>query len=818
MTGLWLLYWLPVIAGENQFYVRDLTYYALPMKTFMMERLREGAFPWWSPYISGGLPFFAEPTHQVLYPFNLVMFLTPTLVHGISWFVLLHLLFAQFAFYALCRNLGFGKGLSFWGGLLYGYSGYVLSISDNVNYLPAVLWAPLGLALFIRGLKTGCLRDSMLTAICVSMMILAGDTFNPLFLGIFCLLLVVCRWRIQPLHAWTEGGSHRFAWGHLTLSFGVSGLLAGFQLLPTMELLKLSVRQEPLHYDEVTLWSLPPQRLIEFIQPYFYGSKYPTPHFIGQFMYPQFREPWADSIYLGVIPVALALLALLMRFRQSLFWILMVVVAVLIGLGASAPFDFKTLLSIFPPLNYHRYLEKMVLWSNLGLATLAVLGASLLLQKIEPWIQHFQQKPLAQRWGWTLGALAILTLFLIKIPIDLWIWAHALERSEEWGSHFYERGPHVAGLYGHWLLLVIPLALLPWLQRAWHQRYATALLTLAVLDLLWIHAGHVPQGRTELFAQRPTPAALEMILRDRPQGLIRILYDDKIEYSDRRDEPSIRQRIRQAYHLPDLLEDIFPHYWHYRFLYNQQRLLFNFGTLYHVSYLNGRFEPLQQKRHKTMDEVLLQHNPILLPALSATSYIVTSDTPVSDKWKPEEVELLGRSPEFNLRVLKVKNALPRVYLAPGAIYNPRPEAVFKILTQDFLQYDYRSQVEIAADHPNRPPGVAPPPLDPKAQARIVRDAYETIDIEVDSPYASQDTHLVLAEAMFPGWEATLDGKPVPILLANQRFMAIKMPPGKHQVTFQYRPTQAIPGLLVSLLGLLVVTGMFVIPKTRITFR
>jgi Bacterial membrane protein YfhO len=65
--------------------------------------------------------------------------------------------------------------------------------------------------------------------------------------------------------------------------------------------------------------------------------------------------------------------------------------------------------------------------------------------------------------------------------------------------------------------------------------------------------------------------------------------------------------------------------------------------------------------------------------------------------------------------------------------------------------------------------------------------------------------LVLADAMYPGWEAVVDGAPVPILRANLMFRAVTLEPGLHEVAFSYRPTSWRWGLTISIvtLGVLV---------------
>ena len=66
--------------------------------------------------------------------------------------------------------------------------------------------------------------------------------------------------------------------------------------------------------------------------------------------------------------------------------------------------------------------------------------------------------------------------------------------------------------------------------------------------------------------------------------------------------------------------------------------------------------------------------------------------------------------------------------------------------------------------------------------------------------------LVLAHTDYPGWEAELDGKAVPILRANVLFRAVVVPAGDHTVRFRYRPDSARQGAVGPLLFLLLGLG------------
>jgi uncharacterized membrane protein YfhO len=61
---------------------------------------------------------------------------------------------------------------------------------------------------------------------------------------------------------------------------------------------------------------------------------------------------------------------------------------------------------------------------------------------------------------------------------------------------------------------------------------------------------------------------------------------------------------------------------------------------------------------------------------------------------------------------------------------------------------------------------------------------ERIEIAVS---AGADGYLLLADAYYPGWRATVDGQPTSIYRADAMFRAVSIPAGEHTVVFEYRP-------------------------------
>jgi hypothetical protein len=78
-------------------------------------------------------------------------------------------------------------------------------------------------------------------------------------------------------------------------------------------------------------------------------------------------------------------------------------------------------------------------------------------------------------------------------------------------------------------------------------------------------------------------------------------------------------------------------------------------------------------------------------------------------------------------------------------------------------------------------------------ARVVQYDAERIEIDVN---ASRDGYLILTDAFYPGWTASIDGQPAPIFQADVLFRAVAVEAGQSVVTFRYAPTW-LPGAFVA---------------------
>jgi hypothetical protein len=72
-----------------------------------------------------------------------------------------------------------------------------------------------------------------------------------------------------------------------------------------------------------------------------------------------------------------------------------------------------------------------------------------------------------------------------------------------------------------------------------------------------------------------------------------------------------------------------------------------------------------------------------------------------------------------------------------------------------------------------------------------------LDVQLDS-----EGMVVVADTFYPGWEATLDGKPVSIHAADLLFRAVRVPVGHHRIEMRYRPRSLRIGALACAVALI----------------
>jgi hypothetical protein len=156
-----------------------------------------------------------------------------------------------------------------------------------------------------------------------------------------------------------------------------------------------------------------------------------------------------------------------------------------------------------------------------------------------------------------------------------------------------------------------------------------------------------------------------------------------------------------------------------------------------------------------------------------------------------------------LRVYENPHALPRAFVVYGA----------RVLPDEGKQADALATLDPRATAiVDRAPD--PPPIgDGRAytEARLTVGERHYLRIEAD---AGAPGILVVSEVMYPGWSATLDGKPVPLLYADYAFRGVALPAGHHVVEMRFRSRPTEIGLWLSALGLVALIALGSLGRRR----
>jgi hypothetical protein len=83
-----------------------------------------------------------------------------------------------------------------------------------------------------------------------------------------------------------------------------------------------------------------------------------------------------------------------------------------------------------------------------------------------------------------------------------------------------------------------------------------------------------------------------------------------------------------------------------------------------------------------------------------------------------------------------------------------------------------------------------------AQVSLVHYGVNQIELAVESEAAGW---LVLSDAYYPGWRASVDGTRAPVLRADYTFRAVRVPAGEHAVEMRFAPWTWYVGIGLSLL-------------------
>lgn len=165
--------------------------------------------------------------------------------------------------------------------------------------------------------------------------------------------------------------------------------------------------------------------------------------------------------------------------------------------------------------------------------------------------------------------------------------------------------------------------------------------------------------------------------------------------------------------------------------------------------------------------------------------------------------------------------VPRTYVAGNSLFSTNSaETLDQLASPDFDALNSVILAAAAGSSPNIEPAFRPARGEaglmpgattavnggaPAGQVKIVHRDPNSVTLRAQ---LARPAYVVLLDRYDPNWQATLDGRPAPVLRANQIFRAVYAGAGLHEIRFDYRQRGFRLGLIISIVTLAVLVALY----------
>ncbi len=712
------------------------------------DALHSGHVPLWNPYIFTGQPLVADAQSSLFYLPNLLLrFLSPGKAATIRIFF--NLLFAGIFTYLFCRELRISHKGALMAAISFAFSGPVIvwvgfPLANVQICLPFLLWA---------GEKLICQRIFFRTALLgagMGLSLLAGHpetTFQTL--AIFSLYFLARTFLLKQ-----DFRSKGRLLGSFLLAVLIGAFISAIQILPFLDFMVHSATfarggrggEMGGTFVYSPEWSANLATAVTLICPNFFGN--PLNH---SYIWPfeNFQNYNEQSIYFGLVPLALACGAMVAGAKRVPFIIISFLALFCIGLAWHLPgFEAINHLPVFSMAPGKRFKLPFTFLATV----MAGFGYDIFLDCFKS-----DQKRCKSLYASSAVLFITITLYLIIFVLK--------------GTAADSIPP---GTFGHRILqsvfalqqwrtyvpLCMALALLSFYflslrsQRA-YRLFPIGLLLLTVFELIALGWGYNPT--VEETAILPTAPAVEY-LKKREREPYRILTTDGYFYPN----------YGAAYGIADVAGYDAPVYQSFSDLYLAQG-----GRS-----IGGQIDSRQE------------WNPgwPMVDFLNVKYVISPRDLPV-DKFK-----MLYENRYF--AVYENQHALPRAFM----VFDSEVVPDRRVLLNRMLGKSVDLSRKVLLEEAPLPPFAAMPE---KVQYSVRHKVY-TNDEVVQEVTTEKTGILVMSDLYTPDWTVLIDDREAKLYRANYAYRAVVVPAGRHTVIFRYVPASYRIGMFLTVAGMAVV--------------
>lgn len=734
---------------RGAFFYFDVTEINYPYRHFFAEELKAGRFSRWCPGLYCGMPLFSESQAGYLHPLKYLLYPWMETWKAFNLDTVLSIWLAGAGTYGwLRRHVGPAGALT--GAALFGAGGFTWAHLVHTSMINALASVPFVIWALEWSWGSGRRRGVALGGFALACQVFAGHLQD----------VILCSGIVGFYGAYRAATSATRAEARTVLArtFGLVAmgvLLSAVQWVPSKELLDRSPRAGGLTYDELTYGSWSPELLPTLALREAYGTRARDTDWMDGF-YPYHEM----NAYLGLLGLALAVVGASGpggRDRWTTGFALLTITGGLLMLGRfTFLFDYANRI---PIAGSSREPVRLHLWVSLGVAALAAVGVERLRRPGE----------VRLRAAFAFAGL----LALASLPILAYVYSPIWSDPRRWSTPYHLDRYRWLGREMLWGAIRTGTFTAAGMLIAWRAaasarpgRRAALAAFLPIVVLADLLGAHAVDPVTVDPGYWTTPPETAKILKDDP-SLVRVFGKGDRSAG----EPGYASEPIDFLKARDALDWSLPAAWGLASAKGEtpmipRRILDYFDN---TRYKAGRFD---------IDSV--SH---VLVGRSLRSVFVPNE-PVGDAF-------LHVNP----------NARPRARLEGRPAYASGREGAIA----ELKRLGPEIQERLVVEDPARPlaPNVAA-----SGSAAIEVDLPEEVVVATRS---EGPAYLVLADTFDPGWSATVDGKPTPIVPAYVAFRAVYLPAGEHRVAFHYTPAGFHLGLAATLLGTLLGVGMLAAP-------
>jgi hypothetical protein len=732
-----------------------------PVREFAARVMTEqGGFALWNPYLFAGMPYVAAMHGDIFYPtFLLRLFLGVDI--GMTWGMVIHLWLAGVLTYAFLRS----TGLSFWaslvGGLAYMMSGPIAGLvspgHDGKLFISALF--PLMLLCLTWGIRDGKHWAWGALALVSGLGVLTPhpQLYQYMLLGAGAYGLLLAYGGEQKLPGKVAGTRLGFSLGAVLLGW----LIGAIQFVPVFEYIDWSPRAGGKGWDHAVSYSMPPEELINGYLPQFSGI---------------LDDYWGrngihfHSDYLGVAVLILAIAGFAWgRRKEAWFWLGFLTVAVLWSMGGFTPF-YNLVYWIVPGAKFFRAPSTFFYLAQFAIAVFAARGAERLLTK---------GLPRRHLFGWLgFGALMIL-LATTGALRDIFLGLVPDQRMGQFSDASARAAMGVGALRSFFVVLAVAgLALALEARRLAPSFVAAALVALMIGDF-WSIERRYWQFSAPAAELYKTDAIIEHIKAQPEPGRVLALLVQA--------PPSGRD--------PFLGGDAY--------MVHGIRLV----TGYHGNQI-GRYDKLYGA-DRQMANIF---NPVFWQVANM-KWVVYNDSTVLIPGSERVMGPVLNAAGTPVWLFKVPGDNPAAWVTTAIM--KQPDDVVEGALND-PRFPAASVALFGPDAPveGQQLSAAPAPLGIKTKS-VVEPGHITVELDAPAPAGSA---LMVSENYYPGWTATIDGKPAAVHRADLSLMGVPLPAGATKVELTFASASYERGKLITLIGIglaLLVIGAGVVAQRRV---